>query len=76
MTSYHSKNCLTHVVVNPEMLRSRSITFLVLMASYQVISVPSQTFFSTIFFLDGKRSCYGNLLVKMHGVPGIQARKF
>ena len=66
---------LTQMIVNPEMLRSRSITFIVLMTSYQVISPFSRLFhhFLTIFC---KRSCYGNLFVKMHGVLGIQAIKF
>ena len=32
--------------------------------------------FEPSFFLDGKRSCYGNLFVKMHGVLGMQAIHF
>ena len=42
---FHSKKCLSiQMVVNPEMLRSRSITFLVFMMSYQLY-FPSQDFF-------------------------------
>ena len=54
----------TQMVVNPKMLRFRSITFQVLMTSYQVI-FPFSRFFFTIFdyfLLDGKSSCYGDVL--------------
>ena len=69
---------LTQMVVNPEMLRFRSITFLALM-TYIKSYISSQDFFHhffTIFIPDGKHNCYGNLFVKMHGVLGIQAIKF
>ena len=58
------------MVVNPEMLRSRSITFQVLMTSYQVISSFS---FSFSWW---ETQLLWQLICKMHGVLGIQAIKF